>query len=537
MSVGGTLLITSGAYAGPDFVSTFGLLPPAFLPVGNQRLYEHQAAVTAGLKCRKILSIPQDFEIEPHEKERLNALEFELIPVPTGLSLGASVGYVMDTAGIISGEFRILHGDTLISGLPLADTDIVSEGTSSEYYAWAECKATDNGAVEFVDGLMAGQSSTHGGERQVLSGYFCFQDAELYRMALNDADEAFVPSLNAYARKNPLQTKTAGDWLDFGHLDRYYKSRAQITTERSFNAIDISPRTVRKSSEDNFKMDAEVNWFESISPSIKTYAPQFLGASNGEATNGYETEYLYLSPLSDLHVFGRLPTFVWQRIYQSCDEFLTACREHRPDGSIPGCDSLYLDKTLERLETYAKQTGTSLKNGWTFDELALPSLQEIAEQCAREIPSVSEQHVQVMHGDFCFSNIFYDFRSNAIRVVDPRGYVDAGKLSIFGDIRYDIAKLYHSVIGEYDTIVSGVYALQDDGGTSLALTLPDTPNLRERQKVFKARKFAGLSISEAATEPIAVLLFLSMLPLHEDRLDRQRAFLANALRLFQQLDT
>jgi hypothetical protein len=36
------------------------------------------------------------------------------------------------------------------------------------------------------------------------------------------------------------------------------------------------------------------------------------------------------------------------------------------------------------------------------------------------------------------------------------------------------------------------------------------------------------------TEIIAIVvhLFLSMLPLHSDRPDRQRAFLANALRLF-----
>jgi hypothetical protein len=33
-----------------------------------------------------------------------------------------------------------------------------------------------------------------------------------------------------------------------------------------------------------------------------------------------------------------------------------------------------------------------------------------------------------------------------------------------------------------------------------------------------------------------VLLFISMLPLHADRPERQTAFLANALRLYSQLD-
>ena len=65
----GTFIITSAAYTGPDFVSTFGLLPPAFLPVGNKRLYEIQASLISGVKCRKLLSIPADFEISINEQQ------------------------------------------------------------------------------------------------------------------------------------------------------------------------------------------------------------------------------------------------------------------------------------------------------------------------------------------------------------------------------------------------------------------------------------------------------------------------------------
>ena len=58
----------------------------------------------------------------------------------------------------------------------------------------------------------------------------------------------------------------------------------------------------------------------------------------------------------------------------------------------------------------------------------------------------------------------------------------------------------------------------------------------ERQTDFRQRTFGGLKVSNSAAEPISILLFLSMLPLHADRPDRQRAFLANALRLFQEFD-
>ena len=95
-TLGGTFIITSGAYAGPDFVSTFGLLPPAFLPVGNQRLYELQAELIEKNDSRKIISVPDDFMIEDHERARLMALGFDIIPVSTGISLGASIAQVLE---------------------------------------------------------------------------------------------------------------------------------------------------------------------------------------------------------------------------------------------------------------------------------------------------------------------------------------------------------------------------------------------------------------------------------------------------------
>ena len=475
--------------------------------------------------------------IEDHERARLMALGFDIVPVKTGISLGASIAQVLENWGVTSGKLEILHGDTYIFGLPTDKTDIVSEGTSSEYYAWAEHRINPSGEIAFFDGLMVGQSAARGGARPVLSGYFCFEDADLYRTALSASDFHFIPSLNVYSKTRPLQPVPTGRWLDFGHLDCYYKSRADITTERAFNSMDISRRSARKSSNDAFKMTAETDWFESLPRTLKTFTPQFLGTHADNGQTGYETEHLYLSPLSDLHVFGRLPTFVWQRIFQSCDAFLTACRGHRPGNSDFNCEGLYREKTLARLDLFSQQSGLSLSDGWRYSGQPMPGLRDIAEQCVEAIPATSQDHLQIMHGDFCFSNIFYDFRADTIRVVDPRGYVADGYPTIFGDIRYDIAKLHHSVIGGYDSIISGVYSLEGQTSTDLIINFPQTVHLLERQADFRQRIFGGLGVSDSAAEPISILLFLSMLPLHADRPDRQRAFLANALRLFQELDT
>ncbi len=528
----GSFLITSGAYAGAEFISIFGRLPPAFLPVGNRRLYEHQANCLAGFEGRKLLSVPDDFSLGQAERDAIGALGFEIQPVPVGLSLGASVRHVLDATGTEGGALRILHGDTLIEDLPLDGTDLVSEGYTDEYYSWAEWRLGRAGAVEFFEGLPAGA-----GRRRVLTGYFSFSDAALLVRSLEEAGDEFIPGLGLYARSRRLAPLPTGPWLDFGHLANYYKSRAQMTTERSFNELSITRHVVAKSSADHEKMAAEEFWYTNIPPRIKVFTPQFLGGYGEAGARGYEIEHLYLSTLADLYVFGRLPSFVWQRIFHACDNFLTECGQFpAPPGAARGAASLYLPKTMERLEEFAATSGTDLDKPWRFAGRVLPGLEEIARRMADRVAPAREADLRILHGDFCFSNILYDFRANAVRVVDPRGGTGQEKPTIHGDVRYDIAKLYHSAIGGYDFIMAGRYRLLEEGENALSLDLLTEEGAAEREAAFLAHDFAGYRPVEAAAPAISVLLFLSMLPLHADRPDRQRALLANALRLFEMAD-
>jgi len=63
-----------------------------------------------------------------------------------------------------------------------------------------------------------------------------------------------------------------------------------------------------------------------------------------------------------------------------------------------------------------------------------------------------------MHGDLCFCNILYDINSQAIKLLDPKG--SFGKIGIYGDIKYDIAKLKHYVHGKYDFIINDLFHLK-----------------------------------------------------------------------------
>ena len=137
----------------------------------------------------------------------------------------------------------------------------------------------------------------------------------------------------------------------------------------------------------------------------------------------------------------------------------------------------------------------------------------------------------LMHGDLCFSNILYNSRAERVRLIDPRGGVEEGAPGIFGDFRYDVAKLAHSIVGRYDLIMTGRYTLTRDLSGGYVLGFPDDAERDWLEDAFAEKVLARLGLEPRVVWAVMITLFLSMLPLHADGPERQTAFVANALRL------
>ena len=123
-----------------------------------------------------------------------------------------------------------------------------------------------------------------------------------------------------------------------------------------------------------------------------------------------------------------------------------------------------------------------------------------------------------------------------LKLIDPRGLDCHDNFSIFGDMTYDLAKLAHSVIGMYDFIIAGRFEIVADeqiGSSAQTINFDIDARLERIQADFMQFHFVD-GIELADIMPAVVLLFLSMLPLHADRPDRQQAMLINAFRLYKE---
>lgn len=523
------VLINSGAYAVQELVAEFGELPPAFLPVGLGRLYELQARMLEPLGGDLHLTLPDSFDLPAWDAGRLAALGFTLIRTPDALSLGAALLYALGRLEFRDRPLRILHGDTLIGGVDLRLDDAAAVMDGGDGYRWATVQVSGDGLVEAVtppDRTGAGASGPR------LCGYFAFGSAARFAEKLAVSEGDFYGALNLQTAETALEATTPTPWLDFGHVQTFFRSRRIVTTERAFNSLHISEMRVRKRSASAApKLRAEARWLREVPPALAPFCARVLQEGEDDDSYFYDSEYEYMPTLAELYVFGRVTPPAWSRILGSCADFVDAAAAAGNGAEVDGLlRRLVVDKTSERLAAFAADAGLDLDAPNTLNGAPAPSLR----RCLRDIEAALAgcgDLPSVMHGDFCFSNILFSFRTDRVRLIDPRGMDDRGGFSLHGDRRYDLAKLMHSVCGRYDLIMAGQHSGGRVGAQAFELSFPADPRRAGIEAMSASLRMGGVRLGSQVVWAAMTSLFLSMPPLHGDRPDRQGTFIANALRL------
>ncbi len=528
------LLILSARSVGDDIAQQYGGLPPSFLPLGNRRLFAMQAELADGEAVA--MTVPEDYEISTIDQADIDRLGIRLIPQPQKLSLTQAIRHALEI--LQPGEpLRLLYGDTLVrmETMPAGDLVVVQNTTAN--YQWAYVVDGEN-CTRFSD-----EPPKQIDTRKVVCGYYVFTDPALLMRAFDEPD--IVSALNHYHSARELALVEAQEWFDFGHLPLYFQSKKSIMIKRCFNDIAYENHLLVKQSSDTAKIRAEAHWYETLPGDLQIHIPRYRGRVERNFRAGYAIEYLYHPLLSDLAAFGDLPLASWMEILSACFELVDKCQAIRPEGDVPEAspdfakhffDTMIKAKTWDRLRAYCDTSGLSLDTTFRLDGTTFPPLRDLVERLIDCIPPTRPEHIRFWHGDLFFGNMFYDFTAQRILAIDPRGQLGSGQLCQFGDWRYDLAKLTHSVIGQYDKIILGRSKLMENGSHDWSLYLSEQPHQAQIEAIFTAQIERHHDIEMRELLAITALLFFSMLPLHSDRPDLQRQLLANGLRLASKVE-
>ena len=515
------ILILSSAYVNDDIAAEYGKLPPCMLPHGAGRLLDRQLA-RVGPGRRIVFTLPEDFPIAandlPEENERLLVLRYDARRSLVDVLLSAI------QEGDLQGDFEVLFGDTLFTDQTQLPPDAVAVGADPHPYRWTF--ARHDGDPCFVRG--DGTDDTGG---RPICGYFRFSAIEELASTPQDNLEDI---LNTYSSQRSLGLVSRSDWQDLGHLSTLFKARRQALVSRCFNTIQVTGETVCKRSLDKTKMEAEAVWYENLPAAMALHAPRYLG----RVEEGYRTEYLNLPMLSEIFVFGRLPSRSWDPIAEAIGRLLDLARnlseelpaQHRRDLAAKSYDRLTKAKTIQRVSTFLSARPNSRHLPATFNGSSVPSLEEMVEASLSRVPDPEPRDCGFVHGDLFLSNMFFDSRAERVFCIDPRG-VENLDHHAFGDLRYDLGKLGHSLIGYYDHAIFGRSRLIRSGPSwdHCVSISSDTASVGKRILAMLCQAHqCPLDVIRAQ----AALMFFSMLPLHADDPDRQDLLLAHGIRLF-----
>lgn len=381
---------------------------------------------------------------------------------------------------------------------------------------------------------------------QALIGVYYFPDSRQLRIAAEDAAaEAhrqskrteFSDILRRIDQHDAIRAMPAGDWLDCGNPDRQASSHRALLQKRAFNELQIDSvfGTITKRSQNVEKFIDEINYLRLLPPELAVLFPRVVASSSEWNAPFLTMEYYGYPSLSEAFVFESVSPNLWEQIFLHLRSvvqhgFMTRSRP------IPAAEirKMYLEKTRERvakLQQFEVFRGLLTPSELIVNGKPLANLPALWARIEEGVESLARNVTGgIIHGDLCLSNILYDLRSRIVKLVDPRG--SFGQAGIYGDPRYDVAKLFHSTYGLYDFLVNDLFDLEVRGN-EIHLDLRSRGDHREISERFERVFFPAFHRNEILL--ITALLFASMPALHYDEPRRQVAMYVRSLQLLDEL--
>lgn len=317
------------------------------------------------------------------------------------------------------------------------------------------------------------------------------------------------------------------------------KAEKQIVPARDFNDIKIfrSEGMLVKTSKHVQTIESEKEWYRRLPKELEFIHPRIFDI---EHTGSLTMEYLDYPTAHQLYMEGKTSAAEWIKVFASTKRIMDSlsqkalCKDIYPEESRSLLRSMYIEKTEKRLSELANDS--IFRPIYLYDvEIngkRYISVGEMINTIQRAVWWAVQpiKKAPIIHGDLHLGNMLVSSGGENVKLIDPRG--SFGKYTLNGDVRYDIAKLMHSIEGGYDLIVEDSFALRYDVQRR-SIRYSFSKGGRNRKAEFAFAEVFGKDISEdrRSLTMIEALLFFSMIPLHTESKKRQLVMLSRGYEL------
>lgn len=543
------LLIPSALLVPPDMRNKFGELPTALFPLGNktmiERLYDKYKDIVD-----IIYIVVKRKQLLINDYINSKKLPIRIIELDELRDLGYTIQYGIEF--IIRQEPSVDYvyvnfADSLLDEpIPVDNNDFIYYVTGMSTDEWTYFREKQGKIEIILDKCLVGGDTSLGDVSNIFVGVFGFAKPHYFLELLKQYSnvhsdmDTFYQAIFTYSQEYPFTILHSQNWFDVGHSDNYSKATTSVAA-RSFNSIEIDEQRgiLKKRSENKEKLVNEIRWYLRIPNKLQYLLPRVYDYSLDLTDPYVSMEYYGYHTLHESLVFGDLPLVKWQAIFQKLLFAINDMGKFTVTGERIQFEAalrdIYLQKTFDRLDMMRNEPDfhSFFENTITINEKEYRSLNEYLKM----LPQLIEKLVvytftgqfNIIHGDLCFANILIEDTYDFIRVIDPRGKF--GTFDIYGDARYELAKLMHTLEGKYDFIIEDMFDIDVIGNTIEYHVHKQIDNITN---VF-LDVFRESIDNIQAVRLIEATLFLSMIPLHSDYKQRQFAMLATGVMLLEQV--
>ena len=526
----------------PEELQKLGKLPAIIYPINQKIAFDYIYDQYKNLHTKVDIICYENADKVERRLRKVIGNEIKVRKLPELHDLGYTILYAIEN---IDEPVVINFADTIVMD-PIADISgdafFYQEDYMSETWTYFD---EESGIITHIYDKEAINEEI---KKKLFVGVFKIINIHDFRECLRNAVQqknkkmnSFYYALELYSKKHPMQAVLTNNWFDIGHEDKYYNSKLEVRA-REFNHITIDKNRgiLKKTSDDKDKFIGEIKWYLKLPADVEYVRPRIFNYSTSYVNPYVSMEYYAYHTVHELFLYGDLTLQQWidifNRIRFVCDDFK---RYTVQDANIrPALEEMYLTKTLQRFEKMKKDErfitffeSPIVVNG----ERYLP-LNEIIIALEKAIPEMlyDVDTFNIIHGDLCFANIMVDSNFSFIKVIDPRGKF--GTYDIYGDFRYELAKLFHSVDGKYDFIIKDLFDLDYNSETAcINYRIQNRKRDFNLYKVFLDTFSAEVGGDLKKIELIEALLFLSMIPLHGESIRHQMAMLGTGLEILNRV--
>ena len=534
------LLIPSAKVVEPEMRS-LGEIPPIIYPLNGELVFDYLYRKYKN-HCDKVI-------ISCHEKkERVHAKLDQYVPNGVNIIDLDDIDTLGDTI------FQSLIEEDIPVIINFGDTIVLDEGEeedsffySEDFFSskWTYFDEKDGELVTIVDKQSHLNSKIVG---KFFVGVFYLSNSKLFKECIEKAkrqsietNSTFFTALLYYSQIKSLKPIRAIEWLDIGHIDKYFNSKIEVKS-REFNhiSIDKSRGILTKYSDEKEKFIGEIKWYLKLPSDVEYVCPRIFKYSLDYNNPFVSMEYYAYHTIHELFLFGDLNYNQWTNIFERilfiCNDFKRyTIKDSRIKESL---EDMYLVKNMHRIEKIRHNSKFEkfFESPILINGIKYKSLSDVTEVLKCIIPEMlyDVDTFNVIHGDLCFSNMMIDSNYSFVKLIDPRGKF--GKFDIYGDERYELAKLFHSVDGKYDYIIKDLFDISyDEEKLKLDFSIHDKDREFDLYSIMLDVFADDIGDDLRKIELIEALLFLSMIPLHGENINHQLVMLGTGLEILDRV--